>query len=84
MKTASTALPILTNILPKVESRCLLVPDLKIFAPDKINKYCVSVSVFISQKRGGLRGLAEFCTDIWIILVIMNQFLVKLNIVKQK
>lgn len=64
MKTASTALPILTNIVRKVEGRCFLVPDLKMFAPDKIrvNKYCVSVLVFISQKRGGLRGLAEFCT----------------------
>lgn len=84
MKTASTALPILTNILPKVEGRCLLVTDLKMFAPDKINKYCVSVLVFISQKRGGLRNLAEFCTEIWIILEIMNQFLVKSDTVKHK
>lgn len=84
MKTASTALPILTNILPKVEGRCLLVPDLKMFSPDKINKYCVSVLVFISYKRGDLTGLAEFCTDKWIILEIMNQLLVKLKTVKHK
>lgn len=56
MKTASTALPILTNILQKNEGRCLLVPDLKMFAPDKINKYCVSVLVFISKKTGWPKG----------------------------